>query len=109
MEATAEHPPQNTGVEDGKEIVEIYRCLETIRTTASSTLVEVIRDGRKIPRKQQAQSQRQRKRRQEDEDTDSDNDNDRQISKRRRLDTDSDDEKQLAKRGRTPSGRGTPS
>lgn len=101
---------QDTDVEDGKEIFEIYRCLETIRTTASSTLVEVIRSGREIQRQAQTQRQRQRKRRQdrEDEDMDSDSDSDeKQIPKRNRLDKDSDyDEKRTPKRGRrerTPS------
>ena len=128
-EATAEDPPQNTDIEDGKDMFEIYRCLETIRTTASSTLVEVIRDGRKIQRQAQTQRQRKRGHDQEDEDMDSDSDSDHekqipecerqdigsasddktQISKRKRLgiDSGSDNKKQIPKRKRLDMDSGS--
>ena len=79
-EATAEGSLQDINVEENKEIFEIYRCLETIRTTASPALIKVVQSGRDILKQEQKQRQKtQRKRRQDrgDEDTDSDSINKR--------------------------------
>ena len=95
-EATAETPLEDTDV-DGKEMFEIYRCLETIRTTASPTLVEVIQSGRDMPKQEQKQRQKRRRRGrqdQEDENTDTP-----------RIEVSRSERAQIPTQGRTPRQR----